>query len=249
MSSSQPLFYQSVVPLDTSKHASLRLSRPEKPLEFARSANLIPALVDEFEVALSELPVAFLPGVEFPSAVFVTGAAPGKNAFIGSDGLWNGAYVPAYLRRYPFIIGDMEGSDSVLCIDEKYAGLVQEGGERLFSDGGEREPALEQALGLAQSYRDAAVRTETFCRMLHDYGLLQPATLDTTAPDGTKSVVYGLMVVDENALNAISTERLKALHDAGFLKAIYNQIASLRTVDKLNPALAETDESMTKKSA
>jgi hypothetical protein len=249
MSSTTPLFYKSVVPLDSTRHQGLRLSRPDRPLDFARTANVIPALVDEFELALADLPIAFLPGVDNPSVVFVTGAAPGTNVFISEDGLWTGTYVPAYLRRYPFIIGDVSESESILCIDEAYEGLGEDEGERLFSETGSQEETLTQALTLAQSYRDAAAKTEAFCAMLHDYGLLRPATLDTTAPDGTKSVVYGLLIVDEEALAALDGEKLQALHQAGFLKAIYTQIASLRSVEKLNPAVPEKKAAKGKKSA
>jgi len=249
MSSATPLFYKSVVPLDINRHKALKISRPEHPLEFARSANVIPALVDEFELSLDDLPIAFLPGAKGPSAVFVTGAAPGTNAFISDDGLWKGKYVPAYLRRYPFIIGDVSETESVLCIDEAYEGLGEDEGESLFSETGGQEAPLAQGLALAQSYRDAAVKTERFCAMLHDYGLLQAATLDTTAPDGTKSVVYGLLIVDEAALAALPSDKLHALHQAGFLKAIYTQIVSLRSVDKLNAAAAGESASRARESA
>lgn len=231
-----PLFYNSVTPLDSSRHLGLRIARPERPLSFARAANLVPALVDEFELAVNDLPIAFLPGREAPSAVFVTGAAPGVNAYVTEDGLWNGGYVPAYLRRYPFIIGDVSETDSILCIDETYEGFGQEQGERFFSEAGEQEAPLVAALALAESYRDAATRTEAFCARLHEYGLLQPATINVTAPDGATSVVHGLLIIDEAALTALDAERLHALQALGFLKAIYMQIASLRAVAKLVPA-------------
>ncbi len=234
MTDAKPLFYKNVVPLDVKRHANLRIGAAVQPLAYAREANVIPALVDEFELAMAELPIAFLPGPDLPSAVFVTGAAPGTNAFVSDDGLWTGAYVPAYLRRYPFIIGDVEGGQSLLCIDDTYPGLGEKSGERFFSDKGEREEALDKALTLAQSYRDAALRTEIFCGMLRDFGLLQSATLDTAAPDGSKSVVHGILIIDEAALAALTGEQLQKLHASGFLKAIYNQIASLRSVAKLS---------------
>ncbi|MGY6548460.1 MAG: SapC family protein [Roseinatronobacter sp.] len=249
MPTAKPLFYQSVVPLDFNRHKALRISRPEHPLEFARNANVIPALVDEFELAIDDLPIAFLPGAKTPSAVFVTGAAPGTNAFVSDDGLWKGQYVPAYLRRYPFIIGDVSATESILCIDEAYAGLGEDEGECLFSETGGQEAPLAQALALAQGYRDAAVKTERFCAMLQEFGLLQEATLDTTAPDGTKSVVYGLLIVDEGALAGLPSDQLHALHQQGFLKAIYTQIVSLRSVDKLNPAAPVETASRTRESA
>jgi len=234
MQSANPLFYKSIVPVDSQRHRSVRMFRPLRPLAYAREANLIPALVDEFDLAMADIAIAFLPGAEGPSAVFVTGAAPGTNVYVTDSGLWNGAYVPAYLRRYPFIIGDVTETNSVLCIDETYAGLGETEGERFFSDTGVQEAALSSALVLAQSYRDTAARTEVFCAMLSDFGLLQTATLDTTNPDGSKTVVHGLLIVDEMALAALPADKLHALHQAGYLRAIYAQIASLRAVSKLS---------------
>jgi len=249
MQSTQPLFYKNVTPLDSVRHKSLRISRPTRPLDYAREANVIPALVDEFDLAMVEIPIAYLPGADCPSAVFVTGSSPGNNVYVTDEGLWNGAYVPAYLRRYPFIVGDVSDSESVLCIDESYEGLGNADGERFFSEKGVQEEALTNALTLAQSYRDAAVRTDAFCAMLRDFDLLQTATLDTTAPDGSKSVVHGLLIIDEAALAALPADKLHSLHSAGFLKAIYSQIASLRAVSKLLPAEAPNARSGGKKSS
>jgi hypothetical protein len=238
MNLAKPLFYKTIVPLDSKRHEALRISRPVRPLDYAVEANVIPALVDEFDLAMAEIPIAYLPGADCPSAVFVTGSAPGTNVYVNDDGLWNASYVPAYLRRYPFIIGDVSESESVLCIDESYEGFGEATGDRFFSDKGAQQDPLTNALTLAQSYRDAAVRTEAFCAMLRDFDLLQPATLDTTAPDGSKSVVHGLLIVNEEALAALPADKLHKLHEAGFLKALYSQIASLRAVSKLLPAVA-----------
>lgn len=249
MNPDRPLFYRTVVPLDSRRHEALRISRPLRPLDYARDANVIPALVDEFDLAMAEIPIAYLPGKNCPSAVFVTGSSPGTNIYVTDGGLWNGTYVPAYLRRYPFIIGEVSEDDSVLCIDESYDGLGEAEGDRLFSETGVQQDALTNALTLAQSYRDAAIRTEAFCAMLRDFDLLQTATLDTIKPDGAKSVVHGLLIMNEVALAALPSDKLYALHAEGYLKAIYSQIASLRAVSKLLPTVAPKARAGAKKTA
>lgn len=59
-----PLFYQNVVPMNSDAHRNLRFAVPAQTLAFAREANLIPALVDEFDHAMEDLPIAFLPGAK-----------------------------------------------------------------------------------------------------------------------------------------------------------------------------------------
>lgn len=229
----KPLFYRDVVALNSETHRDLRLKPLEHPLEFARQANLIPAIIDEFSLAMADLPIAFLPGERQPVAVFVAGLRPSENLFITDDGLWDGRYAPAYLRRYPFILGDVEGGEPLLCVDQAFEGLDWTDGERLFNDSGEIEEHVHRALTLAVSYRDSAERTDRFCAMLRDMGLLKSVTLDATLPSGEKTSMHGLLVVDEEALAAIGPEDLHKLHQDGFLGPIYFHLVSLGTLPTL----------------
>jgi len=236
-----PIFYSNVVALNNETHRDLRLKTLEKPLEFARQSNLVPAIVDEFEYAVGELPIAFLPGVGNPSAVFVTGLRPSENIFITDGGLWNGRYAPAYLRRYPFIVGDVPDGESVLCIDQDFAGFGHGEGVRLFSDSGEIEEPVRKALTLAHSYRESADRTDELCAMLNEMGLFKSVTLDATLPDGEKSSMHGLLVVDEEAFANLAAEDLQKLHEKRFLRAVFFHFASLGAISAL--ARSATDES------
>lgn len=232
-----PLFYKNVVPLSTDTHKNLRFSTQSQPLGFAKDANLIPALVDEFDLALDDLPIAFLPAADVPSAVFVTGLKPGTNVFISKEGLWDGKYAPAYLRRYPFIIGDVEGGEAILCVDDTYEGLSEDEGEPFFTETGESEETLLRALTISQSYKTSADRTDAFTKMVHEMGLFQSISLDAVMPDGEKTSVHGLMVVNEQALSELSDAQLGKLNAAGFLKPIYSHLLSLRSISRLGQQL------------
>lgn len=236
-----PLFYNRVVPINSELHRDLRLSVPKKPLGFASKSNLIPALVDEFAHAMGDLPIAFLPGAKQPAAVFVTGLKPGTNVFISDDGLWDGQYAPAYLRRYPFIVGDIVDGDPLLCMDETYEGFGTDEGQRFFSKTGESEEPLKNALTIAQSYREAAERTDEFSVMLQEMGLLRAVSLDGTDASGEVISVHGLLVLDEEAFDALSGEQLGKLHAAGFLRAVFNHLFSLRAISRLGQTVTEAD--------
>ncbi|MDB5563151.1 MAG: SapC family protein [Hyphomicrobiales bacterium] len=228
-----PLFYQNIVPLNRETHRTLRLKALARPLDYARLANMVPALTDEFAAAAQEIPIAFLPGTAQPAAVFVTGLKPGRNAFITEDGRWNGSYVPAYLRRYPFIIGDVPDADPILCIDANFEGFGEVDGTPLFSQAGEPEPAVTQALALANNYRAGAERTDALALTLQRLGLFRSVTLDAKLPNGESTVVHGLLIVDEQAFNALSDEQFLELRSAGFLQPIYAHLFSLAAISKL----------------
>lgn len=233
-----PLFYQQVVPLNRDAHRDLRLRTSKEPLGYARSAHLIPALVEEFTSAMAEMPIAFLPGAAHPTAVFVVGLEPGSNVFVSDMGLWQASYVPAYLRRYPFIIGDVQSADPVLCIDEAFEGLNTKEGARLFSASGEPEPTVTQALSLAQGYRVAAERTETFCALLQRLGLFRSVTLDAKLPNGQTTVVHGLLTVNEDAFDELPEKKVLELRKEKFLKPVFAHLLSLKSLSRLTDKIA-----------
>jgi hypothetical protein len=235
-----PLFYRNVVPLNRDAHRSLRIKAPEKPLEYARSAHLIPAMIDEFGAMTNEIPLAFLPGAAQPAAVFVTGIKPGRNAFITEAGRWDGSYVPAYIRRYPFIIGDVADADPVLCIDDSYEGLGQKEGARLFSAAGKPEAPIAEGLKIANQYRAAAARTDAFTAMLQKLRLFRSISLDAKLADGETTIVHGLLIVDEQILAALPDSDFLDLRKAGYLKPIYAHLQSLGAVSKLGAKASST---------
>jgi hypothetical protein len=234
-----PLFYKKIVPLDNVKHRDLRLTRKGNVFPFARGANLVPAVIDEFGAAMAHLPIAFLPGAKQPAAIFLVGLEPGSNLFLESDDSWAGRYVPAYLRRYPFIVGDVPGREPLLCLDEADDGISKKEGDRLFNDDGEAGPAVIQARDLCANYKRSADRTDDFCATLQSLGLFESVSLNAQTPDRGNMVVHGLNTIDEAAFDQLSLESLKLLHEKRFLKPILQQIASMSAVTKLADRNAE----------
>jgi len=232
-----PLFYGNIVPLGTSAHRDLRMRTPARPFGFAAEANLIPALLEEFGAAAPHMPIAFLPNADRPAAVFVTGLKPGRNLFVDADGRWTAGYVPAYVRRYPFIMGDVPAGDPILCIDSGYEGFGTAEGELLLEADGKPGALLGKALALAENYRQSAPRSEAFCAALQKLGLFRTVTLDARPPGGESTVVHGLMVVDEQAFNALDAEALRDLHAQRFLRPIFEHLVSLAAMAQLSNVL------------
>ena len=73
------------------------------------------------------------------------------------DGHWaTGMYIPAFVRRYPFILAEKpagaEGDDITVFLDEKYEGFGQVDGERLFKEDGTDTELLTGAVGFSASF-------------------------------------------------------------------------------------------------
>src|SRR5262245_41509961 len=97
-----PQFYRNPVPLDPVRHAKAGLKNRDD-FGFARGTNAIALTGAEFASAARAYPIVFsaaAPVVPFA----VVGLRDGDNLFLDAAGNWReDTYIPAYVRRYPFI--------------------------------------------------------------------------------------------------------------------------------------------------
>ncbi len=241
-----PLFYRSVVPLDRDVHRAWRLAQPQR-FAFARASHLVPALAEEIGAACRHLPVVFLPESLGPVPVFLVGAAPGQCALIAADDAWTGRYLPAYLRRYPFILGESEGHEPLVCVDAETDLLLAASateppeagaaGLPLFTGEGQETPLLQERVRLVAEYAEAARRTAALGRLLQDLRLLRALTIQVRHPlTGESHTLHGVLGVDEAALAALPEDAFARLRREGWLAAIYAHLVSLQAVaDFLTP--------------
>ena len=170
--SSMPLFYTAPVPLDSKVHAKLALKK-DFGLDYTAKVNAVPVNLIELPQICHAYPIAFSPD-ENATPVAILGMRDNENLFVNSKGKWEeDLYIPAYIRRYPFIFSEMPGSDQLsLCIDLDKS-VTEEGGEQLFFEEDGKPTILAQnALEFCKSYHAAAQHTVEFGRALHQSGIL-----------------------------------------------------------------------------
>ena len=232
-----PLFYKATVPLDRDRHRTLRFAQSERPYAFAAGSHLIPAVVEEFTVAARHLPIVFTMGAEGPNAVFLTGLRPQSSAFVDDQGRWTSPYVPAYLRRYPFIVGDMAGREPILCIDDQHEGFGKRKGQMLFTSAGEPSDFLLEKLKFSRDYFRAAQKNIALGRALQAMSLLHPISVQSHGPQSF--VMHGLLAVDETRLAALDDAQILDLRREGLLGPIYAHLLSLGSVDRIAGTTAQ----------
>jgi hypothetical protein len=228
-----PLFYRAIVPLNRDQHRPLKLRPDVKPWAFAAGSNMVPAVIEEFAVAARHLPVVFLPGPTQPTAVFLTGLQSGKNLMVDASGRWTGGYVPAYLRRYPFILGDVPGADPLICIDDTHPGFSSDEGEPLFEQDGQATQLLTDRIRLVNDFMASARRTEYLTKVLVELNLLRVVTVDVKQTNGQSISLNGLLAVDEGKLAALPDEAFLRLRREGLLGPIYAHLLALGSLDVL----------------
>jgi hypothetical protein len=232
------LFYSKPEPLTRELHGGLGVNRLEKPYAFAASAHIVPLNVTEFGPAALTGPIIFVGDQRMPCAVL--GLNAGQNLFVKSDGTYeNGVYIPAYIRRYPFVFAnDQNAQQLILCIDRS-AALIGEGAEiPFFDEKGEPTEYTKNCMQFCNDFEVERRRTEGFVQLLKTLDLLEKkeATFQPVNPDGTpgeKQVIAEYFGVSEERMKALTGDQLIELRDNGALPQIYAHLVSLVGWDRM----------------
>lgn len=233
------LFYTNPEPLSREVHGTLGVSRVEKPFLFAAEGHVVPLTVAEFGLACMNYPIIFAGDQKQPLAVM--GLNAGQNLFVKPDGTFEiGAYVPAYIRRYPFVLANDEQAERmVVCIERPAEIFKEEGADMpLFTEEGELSEYTQNAIKFCEDFETERRRTEQFVQLLTDLDLFETkrALFTPIMPDGTPGQPQQLadyFGVSEEKLRALPQEKVFELHTSGALEKIYNHLSSLIGWDRL----------------
>jgi hypothetical protein len=188
----------------------------------------------EFFDACRQFPIIFSPatnGVIVPLALM--GLENNENLFVdGHHGNWLGAYIPAYIRRYPFITTDGIDGPMTVCFDETFDGFNREGGIPLFEKG-EPSPKMKEIIAFLNDYYRQMKETENFCATLANGGLLRQIDAQANLADGRSFALNGMLVVDEQKLIQLPDIDIVRLFRSGMLALINAHLVSLRNLGVL----------------
>ena len=231
------LFYGKPEPLTVEAHSTLGVDPIAQPYGFVAKSNIVPLTVTEFAPAALSYPVIFIGDAKQPAAVM--GLRDAENLFVSEAGDFRPeAYIPAYVRRYPFVFANDEVQKRlILCVDRDAAFLKEGGATPLFVDG-KPSPYVEQAMEFCNNFEQERQRTEAFVKLLTDLELLETreARFTPRNPDGTNAApqkIAEYYAVSEDTLTALPAEKLAELRDNGALGQIYAHLVSLLGWDRL----------------
>lgn len=225
------LFYERVVALNEQTHANLRV-RPATGFAYAARINSVPLLGGEFFDCAREYPIVFANDAAGPMPGALLGLREAENLFVGRDGKWDARYVPAFVRRYPFVPGKGPNGEFLVCIDEASPCFDRKQGEPLFV-AGKPGAQLEHAIKFLTEFHQAATATEMLGPRLQALGLLRQADSLAQLNDGSQFRLSGLNVVDEAKLRELDRDTVHDLFVSGALPLIYAHLISLGNLGSL----------------
>lgn len=225
--STQLLFYKEAVPVSSKQHSSVSIDTTQD-YSFANGVNSVPLTATEFPFAARDYVIVFA-GAETPMPAAILGLQQDRNLFVSDEGRWQGRYIPAFVRRYPFVFSSSEdGATFTLCVDKEFKGLNDEGrGERLFDESGEKTAYLDRMLDFLQEYQRQFLRTQAFCAKLKELNLLESMQAQVTLPSGSQQSLTGFQVINRDRLKALDAEQLAQLAKTDELELAYLQLQSM----------------------
>ena len=224
-----PVFYQGLQPLSSTQHANFK-SRTADRAPFLVNNHAVPITVDEFVSVQRHCPIVFSSG-EMPVPLALMGLNEGVNVYFDEEGKpLSEMYVPAYVRRYPFMLAKLQpdAQELSLCFDPT-SGLVGEfeDGNALFEDGKASE-TTNQILKFCEEFELSAQRTASFVKELKEAELLMDGEVSIQPGGVEQPFVYrGFQMVNEEKLRELRGDELRKMNQNGMLPLILAHLFSM----------------------
>jgi hypothetical protein len=228
-----PLLYNNLEPLNSSQHSKMKL-RKEINLPHVGTTHAIPVTVEEFVFVQRFYPIIFSAG-ETPVPLALLGLNEGVNAYFDAEGraLEQDTYVPAYLRRYPFMLAKLrpDTDELSLCFDPTAEPMSEDGEGPALFEGDQASEATRNILTFCEQFEQAGQRTQAFMEELQKSGLLMDGEVAIQPEGAEQPFLYrGFRMVDEEKLRELRGDELRKMNHSGMLPAIYAHLFSLSQI-------------------
>ncbi|WP_229508092.1 SapC family protein [Massilia sp. Dwa41.01b] len=234
------MFYSSPVALNREAHRNLKLDTASTDFAYAAGTNSMLLAASEIADAARDYPVVFIGGEGQPYTVAaIMGMRDGENLFVDADGNWeSGTYLPAFARRYPFVLaeGGAQGGELTVCFDEASPRMTSESGTPLFDEQGGPSQLLQDAIAFLELFHTQMQQTAQMAQRIAEAGLLVPRTMEMVRGE-QRYALNGVHVVDRDKLMALDDATVLELHRSGALYAIHAHLMSLSRGERLAAAL------------
>ncbi len=226
-----PPLYKRIYLLTRERHLDRTFKR-NVGFGFAAEVSSLPLTLAEFPAAARQYPIVFTPG-DSPLPVVIVGLKQDHNLFVLEDGSWRaGCYIPAYVRRYPFMLAVNSGDNQLsLCIDEESEHYRNGGDVTIFKEDGPTEE-IKAALEFCGDFQNQWTMTAEFGRAMNEAGLLEPKQVNINYGDDTRTLT-GFSLINEAKLAEIGDAQFIEWRHRGWIGMIYCHLISMGCIQSL----------------
>jgi len=231
------MFYENPVPLTKDKHGDFGVTQVEKPFEFMANQHFLPLTAPEFGSASASVPIIFAGEERSPLAVM--GIRTGENLFVEEGNFTPDFYMPAFARRYPFVLaGDSANDRFVVCVDEKASCVTKKKPQQKFFDGDDTSQFTKEAFQFLQNFERDRQATAKMVEDFKALDLFEPKEMNFQGQnaDGTpaeRQKIADYFAISEDKLKALPADKLAEFTKNGYLAVAYAHLISLNNWQRL----------------
>lgn len=230
-----PMFYKEPVALNSKTHAEIKLAK-FKDYAFAAKTNSIQIVGVEFIEAAKEYPIVF---VKLANGSFVPSTLIGlkeeQNLYLTKENTWDARYIPAYVRRYPFIITEpLDNGEQVVFIDQGSERIQKKLGDALFNKDASETDVLASAKAFLMQHYVHSRLTDEFCQWLAKEELFTDISAKFEIERSGENFLFEhLFIINEVKLLQLPSEKVMELFSKGWLGWVYAHLMSLTNMSQL----------------
>lgn len=221
--------------LNSQQHQNLKII-VDGSYSHAANSHVVPLSVFELTQAQADYPIVLIKDSQTGQfhLVALVGLKPNENLF-NKAGSWQAEYIPLQLQGHPLALTQAaENNDKqIVAIDLDAASVSERQGTELFTADGRQSALLADKIDLMSKFNAQVSATQHFTTLLVSNELVSPQALTVKTNQGEEVNLTGLYIVDENKLNALSSDAFDALKKENLLAPIYACIFSLQRISRL----------------
>lgn len=231
--------YQNVEIINSVEHKN-KAVKEIKSLASTKEMISAPISFTEFYEACRDFPIFFAKDAQgewFATALL---GYNNKNMFVDDNGKWKtGAYIPAFIRRYPFILVKTDGEDEknpnyTLAVDKEcLEDATESNKERALYDNDEPSKLSKGAMDFLIELNSTAEATKGFIKDLEDWGVLVAQTASMVDKEGNTHNLNGFFTINEEKMAHLGEKKKIDMCNKGALPLITAHLISLGNIRRI----------------
>lgn len=226
--------YQSIELINTEKHKNHSVKRMDNYV-YAKGLISAPVVASEFYEGCKDYPIVFVKDASDRWSASVMLGYESNNLCVDDKGSWvKRKYIPASIRRYPFIFVAQENGSLSLGVDTVALSEASEDQERkLFTPEGNTSEFTNDVLTFMNQFQGDASATTNFIEQLNKWELLEEKTAQIMTPDQKSYQINGFYIVNEEKLHHLSKKKKQEICDQNAYPLITAHLISLSNIQRM----------------
>ncbi len=231
------MFYKNPQPLTKEAHSKFGVKPVAKPFEFMQDQHFLPITAPEFGAAAASFPIIFAGEERTPLAVM--GIRQNENLFVKDGQFEQDYYMPAFARRYPFVLaGDQANDRFVVCVDADAECVTDKKPTQPFFNKDDTSAFTKEAFQFLQNYERDRQATGKMVEDFKAADLFEPKEMNFRGQnaDGSEAPLQKIadyFAISEAKLKALPADKLKEFSDRGYMAVAHAHLVSLGNWQRL----------------